>query len=559
MKNLKLLMTLSMLLISSQLTINAQTSEDILKAHVKGESVLSNGMGYYAQRYSALKQINTKNAKHLVPVWNTSMASNLGEEAQPLVFNGVMYVTNFNSTLAINALTGRILWKHNLELDAGVPRVICCGQVNRGPALYEGKVFRGTPDAHMLALDAVTGKELWRTKLMDWQDGYSVTGAPIVANGVLITGMAGGEYGTRGFLAGFDPNTGKEIWRHYNVPAPGEPGSETWPGDTADRGGATTWVAGSYDPDLDLIYWGTGNAGPWNASMRKGDNKNASSVIAVNPKTGKLAWAFQFTPGDPFDFDSVSQMVLADIKVKGEMRKVLMHADKNGFLYVIDRTNGQIIAGNKYVKVTWASGLDAKGRPMWSDTTTKLVETGQEVESWPANTGGMNWYPMTFSPKTGMLYANTLEGGMLIKHTGPVEYKSRGQRYIGVAIKKLWPEDGNRGWLRAMDPLTAKVKWQYPAQIPHWAGLTVTSTDVLFTGDMLGEFMAFDAVNGKKLWSFQTGSGITSQPITWSHQGRQYVTVVSGIGGVYAQNAGDERLSKVNPGGSVWTFALPKP
>ena len=262
MKKLKLLVSLSMLLISSQLTINAQTSEDILKAQVKGESVLSNGMGYYAQRYSTLKQINTKNAKHLVPVWNTSMASNLGEEAQPLVFNGVMYVTNFNSTLAINALTGRILWKHNLELDAGVPRVICCGQVNRGPALYEGKVFRGTPDAHMLALDAVTGKELWRTKLMDWQDGYSVTGAPIVANGVLITGMAGGEYGTRGFLAGFEPNTGKEIWRHYNVPAPGEPGSETWPGDTADRGGATTWVAGSYDPDLDLIYWGTGNAGP---------------------------------------------------------------------------------------------------------------------------------------------------------------------------------------------------------------------------------------------------------------------------------------------------------
>jgi alcohol dehydrogenase (cytochrome c) len=449
------------------------------------------------------------------------------------------------------------LWRNNLDLDPGLARVICCGQVNRGAAIYEGKMFRGTPDAFVQALDAKTGKELWKTKLLDWQDGYSITGSPIVANGVLITGMAGGEYGVRGFIAGFDPQTGKELWRRHTIPGANEPGSESWPaGDMASRGGGSTWGPGSYDVKLDLVYWGTGNAGPWDARGRQGDNKHTASVIAVRPKTGEMVWAFQFTPRDPFDFDSISQMVLADIKVNGENREVLMHADKNGFMYVLDRANGKFIAGNKFVKVTWATGLDAEGRPILSDTTKRLIENNEEIDTWPSNSGGVNWHPMSFSPRTGLLYATTLEFGMKIKGTGPVEYKSRGQRYTGVSVKKLYPEDGNRGYLKAIDPLTGKAKWQYPSQIPHWAGTMVTASDLVFTGDMLGSFMAFDANNGNKLWSFQTGSGIVSQPITWEHKGRQYVTVLSGIGGVYAQNSGDERLSKVAGGGSVWTFAL---
>jgi alcohol dehydrogenase (cytochrome c) len=536
---------------------SAQSIQDLVNDAKTGNDVLINGMGYNAQRYSQLTQINKRNVKRLVPVWNTSLASNLGEQAQPVIYNGIMYVTNFSSTFAIDALTGRILWRNNLDLDPGLARVICCGQVNRGAAIYEGKMFRGTPDAFVQALDAKTGKELWKTKLLDWQDGYSITGSPIVANGVLITGMAGGEYGVRGFIAGFDPQTGKELWRRHTIPGANELGSESWPaGDMASRGGGSTWGPGSYDVKLDLVYWGTGNAGPWDARGRQGDNKHTASVIAVRPKTGEMVWAFQFTPRDPFDFDSISQMVLADIKVNGENREVLMHADKNGFMYVLDRANGKFIAGNKFVKVTWATGLDAEGRPILSDTTKRLIENNEEIDTWPSNSGGVNWHPMSFSPRTGLLYATTLEFGMKIKGTGPVEYKSRGQRYTGVSVKKLYPEDGNRGYLKAIDPLTGKAKWQYPSQIPHWAGTMVTASDLVFTGDMLGSFMAFDANNGNKLWSFQTGSGIVSQPITWEHKGRQYVTVLSGIGGVYAQNSGDERLSKVAGGGSVWTFAL---
>lgn len=535
----------------------AQTAQDLLKDHQTPGDVLINGMGYNAQRYSPLAKINRGSVKRLVPVWNTSLANMLGEEEQPLVYDGALYVTNHRSTYAINAQTGRVLWKDDLEYDAELPRVFCCGQVNRGPALYEGRLFRGTPDAHIQALDAKTGKELWKTMVMDWRDGYSMTGAPLVANGVLVSGVAGGEYGVRGFLLGLDPETGKELWRRYTIPGPGEPGNETWPDDSWQRGGATTWVAGSYDPALDLVYWGTGNAGPWNAGVRKGDNKHASSVIAVRPKTGEIVWTYQFTPSDPFDFDSVSQMILADIKVSGALRKVLMHADKNGFLYVMDRTNGKLIAGNPYVKVTWAQGLDANGRPILSASTRKLVDTGEEVETWPSITGGKNWNPMSFNPKTGFLYANTIDGGMLIRHT-PVEYKSRGQRYIGVAIKRVWPEDGNRGALRALDPLTGKTKWEVPYPVPSYSGTLTTAGDLVFSGDMFGAFSAYDATNGTKLWSFQTGSGIVGQPITWEHAGVQYVTVVSGIGGVYAQNSGDERLRTVPAGGSVWTFALMK-
>ncbi|SNS88102.1 alcohol dehydrogenase (cytochrome c) [Noviherbaspirillum humi] len=535
----------------------AQTTQDLLNDAQTTGDVLVNGMGYAAQRYSPLTQINKTNVKRLVPVWNTSLASNTGEQAQPVIHDGVMYVTTFNATFAIDALSGRVLWRSALDLDPGLARVICCGQVNRGAALYEGKVFRGTPDAFMQALDAKTGKELWRTKLLDWEDGYSITGSPIVANGVLITGMAGGEYGVRGFIAGFDPATGKELWRHHTVPGENEPGSDSWPSnDMAKRGGGTTWGPGSYDPKLDLVYWGTGNAGPWDSRGRKGDNKNTASVIAVRPKTGELVWAFQFTPNDAFDFDSISQMVLADIKVNGQTRPVLMHADKNGFMYVLDRSNGKYIAGNKFVKVTWADGLDPNGRPILSAATKRFMENNDKIETWPSNSGGVNWHPMAYSPRTGLLYANTLEFGMEIVGKGPVEYKSRGQLYMGVSIKKLYPEDGNRGYLKAIDPLTGNIKWQVPAQIPHWAGTLVTASDIVFTGDMLGAFKAFDANTGKVLWSFQTGSGIVSQPITWEHKGRQYVTVLSGIGGVYAQNSGDERLRNVPTGGSAWTFAL---
>jgi len=530
-----------------------QSARELLDADRQSANVVINGFAYDAARFSRLTRINRDNVKRLVPVWNTSLNNFLGEESQPLFYDGIVYVTNHRATYAIAAASGRVLWTNELDYDPELPRVVCCGQVNRGAALYEGKLFRGTLDAQIQALDARTGKELWKTRIIDWHEGYSITGAPMVARGVLISGMSGGEYGTRGFLVGLDPATGKELWRFHTIPAPGEPGNETWTGDNWKRGGGSTWGGGAYDPDLDLVYWGTGNAGPWNSGVRQGDNRNAASTIAIRPRTGELVWAYQNTPGDPFDFDSISQPVLGEMVVAGQPRRVLMHADKNGFFYVLDRQSGKPLAANPFVKVTWATGMDANFRPVWSEATHRLVEGGEEVETWPSISGGKNWNPMSFNPLTGLVYANTLNGGMRIKNT-PVQYKTPGQRYIGVAIKRLWED--NRGALRAIDPLTGKAKWEVPYAIPSFAGTMTTAAKLVFTGDMLGEFSAYDAETGRKLWSFQTGSGIIGQPITWEAGGVQYVSVTSGIGGVYALNSGDERLRLVPAGGSLWTFAL---
>ena len=533
----------------------AQTTEQLTQATKTPADVLINGFAYDAQRYSRLAQVNRGNVKRLVPVWNLSLNNNLGEESQALAWNGSIYITNHRATYAIDARTGRMRWKNELEFDAEVPRVVCCGQVNRGAAIFEGRLYRGTLDAHVQAIDIQTGRELWKTKVIEWRDGYSITSAPMVANGVLISGMSGGEYGTRGFLGGFDPATGRELWRTYTIPGPGEPGNETWPGDLWKHGGGATWGAGAYDPQMDLVYWGTGNAGPWNGGVRKGDNKHAASTIAIRPRTGELVWAYQNTPGDPFDFDSISQPVLGDLVIEGKPRKTLMHADKNGYFDVLDRATGKPIVANPFVKVPWATGLDQNFRPIWSESTRKLIDTGAEVESWPSISGGKNWNPMAYNPETRLIYANTQEGGMLIRHT-PVDYKQQGSRYIGVAVKRLWPEDGNRGALRAIDPLTGKTRWKVPYAVPSFAATMTTAGKLVFSGDMMGEFSAYDAEQGKKLWSFQTGSGIIGQPISWELDGVQYITVTSGLGGVYVLNGADERLSTVPPGGSLWTFAL---
>src|SRR5689334_12588093 len=323
-------------------TTVAQTADELLNDGKNSENVTTYGMGYDLKRYSPLKQINTSNVKRLTPVWNTALSNLLGEQAQPLIYDGVMYVTNAMWTFAIDVATGKQLWRTEVGYDAETPRVVCCGVSNKGPAIYNGKLFRTTLDANVVALDMKTGKQVWKQKFAEWKDGYSGIVAPLVANGVLITGMSGAEFGVRGFLDGRDPETGKQLWRRYTIPAPGEKGYETWPqdGEAYKRGGGTTWITGSYDPELDLVYWGTGNAGPWNPAYRNGDSLYSASVIAVRPKTGEIVWHYQFTPNDSYDYDGVNENVLADLRVDGEMRKVLMHADRNGFFYVIDRTNG---------------------------------------------------------------------------------------------------------------------------------------------------------------------------------------------------------------------------
>jgi alcohol dehydrogenase (cytochrome c) len=537
--------------------LTAQTAQDLIKDQDTPGDVLTYGMGYGQQRYSKLTQIGKTSVKRLVPVWNFSLNNPQAQESQPILSDGVMYVTTHTETFAIDALTGKQVWRNTLEFAADVPKMACCGLINRGVAIYQGKVFRTTLDAKVQALDAKTGKELWKSTAIDYKLGHAMTVAPLVANGVLITGIAGGEYGTRGFIDGWDPDTGKQLWRRYTTAAQGEKGGDTWPGDTAQKGGAPAWLTGSYDPELDLVYWGTGNAGPWNPEIRKGDNLYVASVLALRPKTGEIVWHYQFTPNDPFDYDAVNELVHATLAVNGVKTKVIMQANKNGFFYVIDRTNGRLLAANQFAKkVNWADRIDlASGRPVESEVTRKF-RAGEKVEVWPSAFGGKNWMPMSFSPKTGLAYANTLNTGMPYKLLTP-EYK-QGEWFLGIEFTGFAYPQGPRGSLQAIDPMTGKAKWEMPwEEMPSLSGTLATAGGLVFTGAMSGEFMALDADNGKKLWQFQTGSGIIGQPITWQHKGRQYVSVVSGVGGVYALG-GDERLATVPAGGSVWTFALMK-
>ena len=535
----------------------AQSAEELAKGASDTGNVLNYGMGYNLQRFSPLAQINRETVRRLVPVWNYSYDDNRSEESQPLVYNGVVYVTTHAATMAIDAKTGKQIWKTKVEYPPETPRIVCCGIINRGAALYDGKVFRTTLDAHVIALDAKTGKELWNQTAIEWKDGYSATAAPLVADGVVITGISGAEYGIRGFIDGWDPATGKHLWRTYTIPGPGEPGNETWPGDTWQHGGGSTWITGSFDPDLHTVYWGVGNAGPWNAMMRKGDNLYTCSVLALDPQTGKIKWHFQFSPNDPYDYDSVAEMILATLDIGGQPRKVLMDANRNGFFYIFDRADGKLIAANQYGKtINWATGIDEGGRPIDSDVTKHMRATGEKTEIWPSVFGSKNWGPASFDPNTGLVYANAIDLGMQYKPTQP-KYRA-GTVYWGADIEWVFPKDKTVGYLKAIEPLTGKAKWEVPSGLPRWGGLLSTAGGVVFDGQLSGEFVAFDADTGQQLWQFQTGSGIEGQPVTWEQDGVQYVAVSSGIGGGYSLYAGDERLANVPAGGSLWVFALAK-
>ena len=540
----------------------APIKSDLLNDAATPGDITTYGGGYDLQRHSPLKQINRDNVDRMVPVWNLSLANNYPQEGQPLLIDGVMYETTTDATVALDPLTGKQLWRTPVTLPQDVHAVACCGSHNRGAAAYNGMLYRGTLDAHVIALDMKTGQEVWRQKAANYKDGYSITGAPLVANGVLITGISGGEYGTRGFLDGWDPATGEKLWRRYTTAAPGEPGGDTWAGSEAYlEGGAPTWITGSYDPELDLVFWGTGNGGPWNPTgPRKGNNLYINCALAIKPKTGEIAWYFQFSPNDPYDYDGVNELVLAEIPVAGKPHKVIMQANRNGFFYVLDRATGKLLAASPFVdRINWAEGIDLEtGRPIDTEMTTfvrNTPEMEEAVEVWPSALGGKNWMPMSFDPNTGLAYANTNNFGMPYRTL--IEDKEPKTLYLGVEfVGFTWPENGMRGYLKAIDPMTGKSKWEVPSEMPNYSGVLSTAGGVVFSGRMDGEFVAYDSATGKKLWGFQTGSGITGIPVTWERGGKQYVTVASGIGGVYPIFSGDERLQNIPPGGSLWTFAL---
>jgi alcohol dehydrogenase (cytochrome c) len=533
---------------------HAQSAQELLADGKNTENVLTFGMGTNLQMWSPLKQIDKSNIRRLVPVWTFSLTNDMGELSQPTIYDGVMYVVNGNWTFAIDVATGKQIWSTPVSYDRAALRVTTAGAYIRGAAtIYNGKLFRQTIDAHVIALDMKTGKEIWRQKFAEWKDSYAGIVAPTIANGVLINGMAGGDRTARGFIEGYDPETGKRLWRFWTVPEPGQPGSETWPHkefpDAWKYGGAATWQPGTYDPQLDLFYVGTGNAEPYNPKYRGGmDSLFAASQLAIRPKTGELVWYYQYLPNDSFDFDGTAESILADMQIEGKPRKVLINVNKNGFVYVLDRTNGKLIAAHPFVNQNWAKHIDLKtGRPVLTDLLDRAIK-GETIDLTPRL--GTNATLSAYNQKTGLLYLNSWELVRVMKFID-VDLKV-GQGYTGIETSSKFPKPA--GYHVAMNPLSGKVAWKMPLQdFASSAGMLGTDGGLLFTGKLTGEFIALDQATGKQVWQFQTGSSVNSPPITYTHKGVQYVTILSGRGGSNPTRA----VSALVPaGGSVVTFAL---
>jgi len=515
------------------------TSNRIERAASEPQNWLTNHGGYDSKHYSALNQITPANVRNLEQKWVVQDQVFGAWESHPLVVDGIMYLTERpNDVMAVDAKTGKLFWLY--RYTPSPDSRVCCGANNRGVAILGDTLYMGTLDAHLIAIDAKSGRPLWNTQVGDVKLAYSITMAPLVVKDKIIVGVGGGEFGIRGFIAAYDAKTGKEVWRFNTVPGPGEPGHETWSGDDWKNGGASVWNTGSYDPELNLTYWGIGNPGPdWNPDQRPGDNLYSDSVVALDPDTGKLKWHFQFTPHDPYDYDSTQVAVLADIEWQGRPTKTILWANRNGFFYVLDRTNGKFLLGEPFVKVNWASGLDKNGVP---------IQTPQPAGSptWPGVQGGTNWYPPSYSPSTGLFYFSVWENYASVFRKEEQEYQP-GRNFTGGAAPVLAPVPGaptigvgRRGpinnWTNAVgngatiavDPKTGKRVWTFPQYDVTDAGMLTTASDILFTGGREGYFYALDAKTGKELWKANLGGSIVMAPITYQIDGVQYVSVISG-------------------------------
>jgi len=518
--------------------LSAQVSYDrLMRAEKEPQNWLTHSGSYTSQRFSALGQITPQNVKTLEQKWVFQAESLQKFETTPLVIDGILYLTQPpNDVVALDARTGRVFWIYQYK-PAPDSRP-CCGAVNRGLAVLGDTLFMATVDARLVAIDAKNGKPLWITKVADHAAGYAMTLAPLAVKDKVIVGVAGGEFGIRGFLAAYDARTGKEAWRFYTIPGPGEPGHETWPDDDSwQHGGASVWVTGSYDPELNLTYWGIGNPGPdWNPSQRKGANLYADSAVALDADTGKLKWHFQFTPNDPYDYDSVQVPVLADARWDGKMRKLMLWANRNGFFYALDRTNGEFLSGHPFVKVNWASGLDDAGRPL-------MTPQPPGTPVYPGVQGGTNWYSPSYSPRTGLFYVSAWEDYASIFINEEVEYRP-GQNFTGgrpISPIVGAPSPGIRGGpintrteatghgsVMALDIRTGQKKWKFDMTDVTDAGILTTASDLLFTGGREGYFHALDARTGALLWKASVGGPVSAAPITFQVDGKQYVAIAAG-------------------------------
>ncbi|RPI55594.1 MAG: PQQ-dependent dehydrogenase, methanol/ethanol family [Acidobacteria bacterium] len=513
----------------------AQVSPDrLLNAQKEPHNWLTYSGSYMSQRHSPLTQITTANVKDLELKWVFQARWLDYYQATPLVVDGIMYTTQGNDVVALDATTGKIFWIYPYT-PADVR--LCCGRITRGLAILGDTLFLAAADAHLIAIDAKTGRPIWN-RIVASGFGYSMTVAPLVIKDKVIVGTAGGEYGIRGFIAAYDAATGMEAWRFNTVPSPEEPGHETWGGGW-EHGGGSIWVTGSYDPETNLTFWGVGNPGPdYNAETRPGDNLYTCSVVALDADTGKLRWHYQFTPADEFDWDAVQIPVLADISWKGQPRKVMLWANRNGFLYVLDRRTGEFLQATPIAKQNWNAGFD-NGRPIRSPSA---MPSRDGVLIYPGNQGATNWFSPSYSPRTGLFYVNVWENTHHIFARADQEYRE-GSNYTAGRLSTNYPgrgigagmravqrpnlrkEEENFGAVRAFDPHTGQWRWEYKQTDLTDAGILTTATDLLFTGGREGYFFALDARNGSLLWKIQLGGPTQNGPISYAVNGRQYVAV----------------------------------
>ncbi|MCY4078228.1 MAG: PQQ-dependent dehydrogenase, methanol/ethanol family [Acidobacteria bacterium] len=499
------------------------TWERLLAAADEPHNWLMYSGTFDSKRYSGLDQVHAGNVGDLELKWAYQLSALDRAETTPLVVDGVMFITEAPSNVvAVDAATGREYWRYEHELPDDLR--ICCGRNNRGVAILGDTLYMSTLDAHLAAVDARTGNLRWESEVADHRGGYSKTAAPLVVKDRVVTGIAGGEFGIRGFLDAYDAESGERAWRTYTIPGPDHPDNRTWAGDSWRTGGSPTWITGSYDPDLDLVYWGTGNPGPdYNGEVRLGDNLYADSVLALDGDSGDMAWYFQFTPHDVHDWDAIQIPILADLDVDGERRRLMLWANRNGFYYTLDRETGEFLTGRPFARLTWASDLDENGRPI---RVPGLFPSEEGVVVSPSAAGATNWMSPAFSPRTELFYVMAYDGEarFFIRDEEYVE----GDRFIGGGQIQFQPIEEYTSAVRALDPLTGDLRWEYRVQPHTWAGLLATAGDLVFGGSVDGYFYALDAASGRELWHVAVGAQVRASPITYAVDGQQYVTIAAG-------------------------------
>jgi alcohol dehydrogenase (cytochrome c) len=499
-------------------------ASQLLSRTIKDDWPSYNG-DYTGRRFSSLTQITPQNVKHLQAQW-VFHSRNAGVlEVTPVVVNGIMYVTASNDAYALNAQTGQVLWHYSRPVSSGLIDD-ASGHISRGVALLGTRLYMETDNAHLLCLDARSGNLIWDVAYADWNKNYGATSAPLIVKDKVLVGTSGGDDGVRGFLAAFDSISGKLVWRLWTIPGPGEFGSSSWPGDSYLRGGGTAWMPGTYDPELNTIYWGTSNAAPdYDGSVRPGDDLYTASLLAIDPDTGKLKWYFQFTPHDLYDYDGAETPVLVDMQYQGKPRKLLIEANRNGFIYLLDRTNGKFLSATPFAKkINWATGVDANGRPI----TTDLKPTADGTLICPGVVGATNWFSPSYSEATHLFYFLAFEG-CSVYFVKPAQFEE-GREYYSTGTKHD-PSDKTERILLSFDPQTKTFAWRYPqAGNSHsWGGVMTTATGLVFFADDADFFEAADAKTGKSLWHFNTGQTFHASPMSYAVRGKQYVAIASGF------------------------------